>query len=61
MLNRNLAASVLPQRGRLRAAMPNWRMIIKRLQKARYRSLQIQQRTEADRIRYAERHGHGLR
>jgi hypothetical protein len=61
MLNRTLAASVLPRSGRLRAARPSWRALMARLGQARRRSLLIQERLEADRIRYAERHGHGLR
>jgi hypothetical protein len=56
-----MAASVLPRKGRLRSAQPSWRVIARRLNEARYRSLAIQQRMEADRIRYAKRHGNGLR
>ncbi|MGH2836123.1 MAG: hypothetical protein ACRDLT_14690 [Solirubrobacteraceae bacterium] len=61
MLTRSLTASVLPRRGRPRATTPRWRAALRRLEEARRRSLLIQQRMEADRIRYAERHGHGLR
>jgi hypothetical protein len=61
MFTRTLAASVLPRRGRLRSALPSWSTIFRRLAEARYRSLAIQQRMEADRIRYAERHGHWRR
>lgn len=57
MLSRTMAASVLPREGRLRSAVPSWRAIVRRLAEARYRSLRIQERMEADRIRYAERHG----
>jgi hypothetical protein len=61
MLTRIQAASVLPREGRLRSALPSLRQVWLRLARARYRSLMIQERMEADRIRYAERHGHGLR
>lgn len=61
MLTRTLTATVLPRGGRLRSARPSWRAIARRLTEARYRSLVIQQRLEADRIRYAKRHGNGLR
>jgi hypothetical protein len=61
MLTRTLAASVMPREGRLRSALPSLRQIRRRLADARYRSLVIQERMEADRIRYAKRHGHGLR
>lgn len=61
MLTRTLAGRMLPIRGRPRAATPRWRAALRRLEEARQRSLAIQQRMEADRIRYAERHGHGLR
>jgi hypothetical protein len=61
MLHRTLAASVLPRNGRWRTALPHWRTLTRRLAAARYRSLMIQERMDADRIRYAERHGHGLR
>lgn len=61
MLNRTLAASVLPREGRLRSAIPSWSAIVRRLADARHRSLIIQERMEADRIRYAERHGHRWR
>jgi hypothetical protein len=55
------AASVLPRKGRLRSAIPSLGQVRKRLTKARYRSLLIQERMEADRIRYAKRHGNGMR
>jgi hypothetical protein len=61
MLNRTLAVHLLPRGGRLRAAIPSWNAIVHRLAEARYRSLVIQERMEADRLRYAKRHGHGLR
>jgi hypothetical protein len=61
MLHRTLAASVLPRNGRWRTVLPNWRTLTRRLAAARDRSLLIQERMDADRIRYAERHGHGRR
>ena len=61
MLIRTQAASVLPREGRLRSALPSLRQVRLRLARARQRSLMIQERMEADRIRYAKRHGHGLR
>lgn len=61
MLTRTLAASVLPREGRLRRLLPNLRRAWLRLAQARYRSLVIQERIEADRNRYAERHGRRLR
>jgi hypothetical protein len=61
MLNRTMTASVLPREGRLRSVIPSWSAIFRRLADARYRSLMIQERIEADRIRYAERRGHRWR
>jgi hypothetical protein len=61
MLTRIQAASVLPREGRLRSALPSLRQVRLRLAEARHRSLVIQQRMEADRIRYAKRHGRGMR
>jgi hypothetical protein len=61
MLNRTLVASRLPRRLRLRADTPRWTALLRRLEQARVHSLAVQRRMEADRIRYAERHGHGLR
>ncbi|HEX3616178.1 MAG TPA: hypothetical protein VHU61_06550 [Solirubrobacteraceae bacterium] len=61
MLSRTLAASVLPREGRLRSALPSLRQVRLRLAEARHRSLLIQERMEADRVRRAKRHGHGLR
>jgi hypothetical protein len=60
MFTRTMSASVLPRRGRLRSAWPSWRKVARRFAEARYRSLVIQERMEADRIRYAKRHGHGM-
>ncbi len=57
MLTRTLAASVLPRGGRLRAALPSWRLLALRLTEAWQRSLMIQERAEAARARCTDRYG----
>ncbi len=61
MLNRTLAASVLPRSGRLRAAVPNLRQVRLRLAKTRQRSMQVQDRVDRARARCTERYGYGRR
>jgi len=61
MLTRTLAASVLPRRGRMRAALPSWRMLAMRLSDARQRSLLMQERADAARARSTARYGNGRR
>ena len=61
MLTRTLAASVLPSAGRLRAAMPIWRLLALRLIEAWQRSLLVQERADAARARHTERHRDGRR
>jgi len=61
MLTRTLAASVLPRGGRLRAAVPSWRLLALRLTEAWQRSLMVQERAEAARARSTERYGSGRR
>lgn len=57
MLTRTLAASVLPRSGRLRAAMPSWRLLALRLTESWQRSLMMQERVEAARARNTDRYG----
>ena len=57
MLTRTLAASVLPRGGRLRAALPSWRLLALRLTEAWQRSLMIQERAQAARARCTDRYG----
>jgi hypothetical protein len=57
MLTRTLVASVLPRSGRLRAAMPSWRLLVLRLTEAWQRSLMMQERAEAARARNTDRYG----
>ena len=57
MLTRTLAASILPRSGRLRAAMPSWRLLALRLTEAWQRSLMVQERAEAARARNTDRYG----
>lgn len=62
MLNRTLAASVLPRSGRrLRAALPSWRMLALRLTEAWQRSLMMQERADEARARSTTRYGNGRR
>ena len=61
MLNRTLAASVLPRSGRLRAAVPSLRQVRQRLAESRQRSLQVQDRVERARARCNERYIYGRR
>jgi hypothetical protein len=59
MLNRTLAASVLPRSGRLRAVLPSLAKVGLSLATARRRSLLVQERVDRARARHYERHGYG--
>lgn len=61
MLNRTLAASVLPRSGRLQAAVPRLRQVWLRLVGTWQRSLEVQDRVERARARCNERYGYGRR
>ncbi len=61
MLTRTQVASVLPRSGRLRAALPSWRLLALRLTEAWLRSLMMQERADAARARSTERYGNGQR
>ena len=61
MLNRTLAASVLPRSGRLRAAIPSLRQVRLRLMSTRQRSLLVQERVDRARARCNARYGYGRR
>ena len=61
MLNRTLAASVLPRRGRWRVAVPSLRQVRLRLIDGRQRSLLVQERVDRTRARCNERYGYGRR
>ncbi len=61
MLNRTLAASVLPRSGRLRAAVPSLRQVRLRLTYSRQRSLLVQERVDRARTRCNQRYGYGRR
>jgi hypothetical protein len=61
MLNRTLAASVLPRSGRLRAAVPSLRQVRLSLMNSRRRSLLVQERVDRARARCNDRYGYGRR
>ncbi len=61
MLNRTLAASVLPRSGWRRAVIPNLRSVRLRLSDHRQRSLRVQDRVDRVRARCNERYGYGRR
>ena len=61
MLNRTLAASVLPRQGRWRAAVPSLKQVRLRLIEGRQRSLLVQERVDRTRARCNERYGYGRR
>jgi hypothetical protein len=61
MLTRTQVASVLPRGGRMRAALPSWRVLALRLTEAWQRSLMMQERADAARARSTERYGNGHR
>ena len=61
MLTRTLAESVLPRRGRWRAAIPSLRQVRLRLSESRRRSLLVQDRVDRAVARCNERYGYGRR
>jgi hypothetical protein len=62
MLTRSLLTSALPrQRRRSLSPSLNLRVLIGRLRSSHTRSLQMQDRVEATRIRHLERHRYGRR
>ena len=61
MSNRTETASVLPQRGRWRAVLPNLRGVRLSLPGPYRRSLTVQERVDRARARCNERYGYGRR